>query len=91
MKFYSWYGVCFLKIQPFSKSYKSKLLNIRKFDDKIINVLNAEIPTESFYTSQKQQQQPQPENIPAFKCKQLKNEVILLSNLNLLFYSLFKN
>jgi len=47
-------------------------LNIRKFDDKIINVLNAEIPTESFYASQKQQQQ---ENSPAQKCKQLKKEV----------------
>ena len=47
-------------------------MHIRKFDDKIINVLNAEIPTESFYVSQKQQQQ---ENSPAQKCKQLKKEV----------------
>jgi hypothetical protein len=44
------------------------MLNIRKFDDKIINILNTIIPTESFVTKD--------EN-PSKKCKQFKDEVIV--------------
>ena len=43
------------------------MLQIRKFDDKIINILNDEIPTESFYSK----------NVnPTMICNELKNEVL---------------
>ena len=44
------------------------MLKIRKFDDKIINILNTEIPTESFYSKTKN---------PTVICNQLKNEVVI--------------
>ena len=44
------------------------MLKIRKFDDKIINILNTEIPTESFYSKT--------EN-PKIICNQLKHEVAI--------------
>ena len=43
-----------------------KLASIRSFDDKIISILNTEIPTESFIGKS---------NEPSHKCKQLKQEV----------------
>ncbi len=45
------------------------MLSIRKFDDKIINILNTEIPTESFYLK---------EANPSKKCEQFKQEVAIL-------------
>ena len=54
------------------------MLKIRKFDDKIINILNTELPTESFYST----------NInPPKICAQLRHEVICLS---ILFFKLHK-
>lgn len=47
-------------------SIKNRILRLRKFDDKIINILNSEIPTESFLSK----------GINASnKCTQLKQEV----------------
>ena len=59
-------------------SRKNVILKIRKFDDTIINILNAEIPTESFYKKSDAQ-------LPVKKCQQFKQEVkeschILISN-----------
>ena len=45
---------------------KNKMINIRKFDDKIINILNDAIPTESFLSKNRN---------PAAICTQLKSEV----------------
>lgn len=42
------------------------MINIRKFDDKIINILNDAIPTESFYSKK---------GNPTAICQQLKGEV----------------
>ena len=42
------------------------MLKIRKFDDKIINILNAEIPTESFCAKGVNLKE---------KCKKLKDQV----------------
>jgi hypothetical protein len=42
------------------------MLKIRKFDDKIINILNTELPTESFYSKSKN---------PSKICAQLSHEV----------------
>ena len=48
--------------------FKNRLLTIRKFDDTIINILNAEIPTESFYKKNSQIN-------PKSKCIQFKKEM----------------
>ena len=47
------------------------MMQIRKFDDKIINILNDEIPTESFYSKSVN---------PTIICNELKNEVPNKSN-----------
>ena len=47
---------------------KNVILKIRKFDDTIINILNSEIPTESFYKNSDAQ-------LPVKKCTQFKKEV----------------
>lgn len=49
-------------------SRKNFILKIRKFDDTIINILNVEIPTESFYKKSDAQ-------LPAKKCQQFRQEV----------------
>lgn len=47
---------------------KNRILRLRKFDDKIINILNAEIPTESFIAKSRIN--------PSDKCDQFKKEVL---------------
>jgi hypothetical protein len=42
------------------------MMKIRKFDDKIINILNENIPTESFYSKNSN---------PLIACNQIKSEV----------------
>ncbi|CAF0944865.1 unnamed protein product [Brachionus calyciflorus] len=47
--------------------FQNRIMRLRKFDDKIINILNAEIPTESFISKGQVN--------PVNKCNQFKQEL----------------